>query len=84
MFSKFNKYTLWTRNLKFWSREVCREACRPIALYSIKTTTDFANLLNRTLEDDEVLLSLDVSSFFTWVPLNDTIDHIIEEIYTHN
>ena len=53
--------------------------------YSIKTTTDFAERLkNRTLNDDEALASYDVPSLFTEVPLDDTIDHIIEEIYTHN
>ena len=38
--------------------------------YSIKTTTDFAERLsNRTVDDDEVLVSYDVSSLFTEVPL---------------
>ncbi|KAL9977773.1 hypothetical protein ACROYT_G015213 [Oculina patagonica] len=53
--------------------------------YSIKTTTDFAErLTNRTVDDDEVLVSYDVSSLFTEVPLDETIDHIIYEIYTNN
>ena len=53
--------------------------------YSIKTTTDFANRLNnRTVDDDDVLVSYDVSSLFTEVPLDDTIDYIIEEIYAHS
>ena len=53
--------------------------------YSIKTTTDFAERLsNRTVDDDEVLLSYGVSSLFTEVPLDETIDHIIHEIYTNN
>ena len=52
--------------------------------YSIKTTTDFAeHLSNRTVDDDEVLVSYDVSSLFTKVPLDQTIDHIIHEIYTN-
>ena len=52
--------------------------------YSIKTTTDFAERLgNRTVGDDEVLVSY-VSSLFTEVPLDETIDHIIHEIYTNN
>ena len=34
--------------------------------YSIKTTTDFAERQsNRTVDDDEVLVSYDVSSLFT-------------------
>ena len=53
--------------------------------YSIKTTTDFAERLsNRTVDDDEVLVSYDVSSLFTEVPLDETIDYIIHEIYTNN
>ena len=53
--------------------------------HSIKTTTDFANRLkNRILDDDKVLDSYDVSSLFTEVPLDDTIDYVIEKIYTHN
>ena len=47
--------------------------------YSTKTTTDFPNRLNnRTLSDDEVLVSYDVSLFSTEVPLDDTIDYILE------
>ncbi|KAL9966914.1 hypothetical protein ACROYT_G025054 [Oculina patagonica] len=53
--------------------------------YSIKTTTDFGErLTSRTVDDDEVLVSYDVSSLFTEVPLDETIDHIIHEIYTNN
>ena len=53
--------------------------------YSIKTTTDFAECLsNRTVDDEEVLVSYDVSSLFTEVPLDETIDHIIHKIYTNN
>ena len=50
-----------------------------------QTTTDFANCLNNTtLDDDEVLVTYDISSLFTEVPLNDTIDSIIKEIHTHS
>ena len=38
---------------------------------------------NRTLDDDEVLVSYDVSSLFTEVLLDDTIDYI-KEIYTQS
>ena len=37
-----------------------------------------------TVDDDEVLVSYYVSSLFTEVPLDETIDHIIHEIYTNN
>ena len=53
--------------------------------FSIKTTTDFAERLSsRRADDDEVLVSYDVTSLFTEVPLDETIDHIIREIYTNN
>ena len=53
--------------------------------YSIKTTTDFAVCLeDRKLEDDVILVSYDVSSLFTEVPLDETFDYIIEEIYVNN
>ena len=46
---------------------------------------DFADRLrDRTLGDDKVLISFDVSLLFKEVPLDDTMDHIIEEIYAHN
>ena len=47
--------------------------------YSIKTTTDFAERLsNRTVDDDEALVSYDVASLFTEVhAFDETIDHII-------
>ncbi len=43
-------------------------------------TTGFAeHLSNRTINDDEVLVSRDVSSLFTEVPFDETIDYIIQE-----
>lgn len=51
--------------------------------YVIKDTTHFpSRLINRTLEDNEIPVSYDVTSLFTQVPLDETIDFIIEEIYT--
>ena len=53
--------------------------------YNIKNTTDFAaRLQNRTLDKDEILVSYDVSSLFTEVPLDETFDHIIDAIYERN
>ena len=53
--------------------------------YNIKNTTDFAaQLQNRTLDKDEILVSYDVSSLFTEVPLDETFDHIIDAIYERN
>ena len=55
--------------------------------YSIKTVTDFAERLsNRTDDDDEVLVSYDVSSLFTEVPLDETTveenpDHFLDTAF---
>ena len=57
--------------------------------YSIKTTTDFAERLsNRTVDDDEVLVSYDVSSLFTEVPLDETTveenpDHFLDTAFSY-
>ena len=53
--------------------------------YNIKNTTEFSERLNnRSLDDQEITVSYDVSSLFTEVPLDETINHIVEEIYTRN
>lgn len=51
--------------------------------YNIKNTMDFAeSLSNRSLEDNEILVSYDESFLLTEVPLDKTLDYIIEEIYS--
>ena len=53
--------------------------------YTIKDTLEFPDRLkDRTLDEDEVLVSYDVSSLFTEVPLEETIDYIIHQIYSEN
>ena len=50
--------------------------------FSIKNTLDFAEQLESfKINDDEILVSYDVNSLFTQIPLDETIDHIIELIY---
>ena len=41
-------------------------------------------LKDRTLDEDEVLVSYDISSLFTEVPLKETVDYIIHQIYGEN
>ena len=36
------------------------------------------------LKDDKDYVSYNVESFFTIIPLNETIDFILEKIYVHN
>ena len=59
----------------------------PLAVnkFTIKGTLDSASRLeDRIIEDDEVLVSYDVYSLFTEVPLKETIEYIVEKIYTEN
>ena len=45
-------------------------------------TLDFADKLNdQTIEEDEIVVSYDVTSLFTEIPLDETINHIIDQIY---
>ena len=54
--------------------------------YSIKDTLQFPQLLKDLppLKDDEEYVSYDVESLFTNIPLKETIDYILEQIYVHN
>ena len=54
--------------------------------YIIKNTQDFAKFIRKQppLMPDEELVSYDVDSLFTNVPINETIDYILDEIYVHN
>ncbi|XP_078365461.1 uncharacterized protein LOC144649756 [Oculina patagonica] len=50
--------------------------------HTIKNTLDFAEKLkDRTIEEDEIAVSYDVTSLFTEIPLDETINHILDQIY---
>ena len=50
--------------------------------HTINNTLDFADLLkDKTLEQDEIMVSYDVNSLFTEIPLDETIDYVIDQIY---
>ena len=52
---------------------------------SIKNTLDFAQRLDtRSLNDNKVLVSYDVTSLFTQIPLEEIIDYILDQIYVQN
>lgn len=52
---------------------------------SINNTFDFTDILdNQTLDDDEILVSYDVSSLFTQIPLDNNIEYILDQIYNNN
>ena len=54
--------------------------------YNIKDTLQFPQLLKDLppLKDDEEYVSYGVESLFTNIPLKETIDYILEQIYVHN
>ena len=54
--------------------------------YSIKDTLQFPQLLKDLppLKDDEEYVFYDVESLFTNIPLKETIDYMLEQIYLHN
>ena len=50
--------------------------------YVIKDTLLFAEIIkNHTLDRDEEYMSYDVESLFTSIPVSETIDYIMKEIY---
>ena len=53
---------------------------------NIKDTLQFPQLLKdlSPLKNDEEYVSYDVESLFTNIPLKETIDCILEQIYVHN
>ena len=53
--------------------------------YSINDTQKFPSMLSSIppLQDDEGDVSYDVESLFTNIPIEETINYIIEQIYVH-
>ena len=50
--------------------------------HTIKNTLDFAEKLkDRTINEDEIVVSYDVTSLFTEIPLDETVNHILDQIY---
>ena len=50
--------------------------------YSLRSTNDFIDIL-RTSNPQGIIASLDVESLFTNVPIEETIDIIIQRVYNH-
>ena len=67
--------------------KVISDYLRPLSKnkYTINDTLSFADMTKRLppLPDDEEYVSYDVVSLFTKIPLDETIDYIIESIYTY-
>ena len=54
--------------------------------YTIKDTHSFAKLIKELppLKEDEEDVSYDIESLFTNIPINDTIDYILDQIYVQH
>ena len=54
--------------------------------YTIKNTQSFAKLIKEVppLQEDEEDVSYNTESLFTNIPINDTIDYILEQIYVQH
>ena len=54
--------------------------------YTIKDTQSFAKLIKELppLKEDEEDVSYDIESLFTNIPINDTIDYILDQIYVQH
>ena len=86
--------------LKFWpimdqtgtyiynAAQVISNYLKPLCIneYSIKDTLQFVQLSKdlSPLKDHENCVSYGVESLFTNIPLKETIDYILEQIYVHN
>ncbi len=53
--------------------------------YSVTNSTDFTNkLINTTIEDDEIMISFDVVSLFTAIPVDRACEHIRNKLCKDN
>ena len=65
--------------------QVIEEYIRPLndSCHMIKDTLTFPSILaEQDLKEDEEDISYDVESLFTNVPIDETIEYILDEIYT--
>ena len=84
---KFRPIIAQTGTCLYSSAQVISEYLKPLYTnneYIISNTQDFADIIRAqpTLQQNEEYISYDVESLFTNVPIKDTIDFIINEIYT--
>ena len=87
-FAKTHKFVDQTRTYTYNAAQVISNYLKPLRIneYNIKNTSQFPQLLKDfpPLKDDEKYVSYDIESLFTNIPLKETIDYILEEIYVHN
>ena len=84
---KFRPIIDQTGTLTYNAAKVISDYLRPLCKneYSINDTQKFPSMLSSIppLQDDEEDVSYDVESLFTNIPIQETINYIIEQIYVH-
>ena len=71
----------------YTTSQIIAEYLNPLndSKYIIKDSLTFPSILEENpIKEDEEDVSYDVESLFTNVPIDETIEYILEEIYTHN
>ena len=86
---KFRPIIAQTGTYTYGAAQVIGEYLKPLIednIYIINNTQEFANMIKNEppLKDNEEYVSYDVESLFTNVPINDTIDYILQQIYDNN
>ena len=84
---KFQPIIDQTRMMTYNAAKVISDYLRPLCKnkFTINDTLSFADMIKRLppLPDDEEYVPYDAVSLFMNIPLDETIDYIIESTYTH-
>ena len=85
---KFRPIIAQTGTCYYNTAQVIGQYLKPLCAennFIITNTQDFASMIKEQppLQDNEEYVSYDVESLFTNVPINETIDHILDMIYVH-
>ena len=85
---KFRPIIDQTGTYTYKAAKVISQYLKPLcdSEYTIKDTQSFANLIKELppLKEDEEDVSYDIESLFTNIPINDTIDYILDQIYVQH
>ena len=85
---KFQTIMDQTGTYTYNAAQVIYNYLKPLCIneYNIKDTLQFRQLLKdlTPLKDDEEYISYDVESLFANIPLKETMNYILEQIYVHN
>ena len=86
---KFRPIIAQTGTYTYKASQVVASFLKPLTdenPYIIRNTQDFPDMIKQqpTLEPDEEYVSYDVESLFTNIPVHETIEYILKEIYTNH